>query len=160
MSHFLCIVKGTKIEFNSLKWKGLLLLALILMAWCKHSVLITFLWTGDSFCPTPPGNNILFCVKCFSFLSQKHYNGSCFFFPPLHLRISSGMVRRLVRVVEQFWSSYPLKGPRDILCFYCLGHLANLLNRELCVREKEWGFYVAHIPTTFLNTNNSGFLLH
>ena len=37
-----------KIYFISLKWKGALLFALILMAWFKHSVLITILWTGDS----------------------------------------------------------------------------------------------------------------
>jgi len=48
MSEFQCIVKGTKIWFIFLKWKGALLFALKLMAWCKHSLLITILWTGDS----------------------------------------------------------------------------------------------------------------
>ena len=52
----------------------------------------------------------------FFFSLQKHCEGSCFFF---HLTrwTSWDVARRPVRVVEQFWCSYPLKGPTDIFVF-------------------------------------------
>ena len=48
--------------------KGALLLAMILMAWCKHSVLITILWAGDSL-----QTRLSWVSKQFSFTVAKPY---------------------------------------------------------------------------------------
>jgi len=45
-----------------------LLLAIILMAWCKHSILITILWAGDSF-----QTRLSWVSKQFSFTMETPY---------------------------------------------------------------------------------------
>jgi len=51
-----------------LKWKGTFLLAMILMAWCKSSVLVTILWTGDSL-----RTRLIWVSKQFSFTVATSY---------------------------------------------------------------------------------------
>ena len=66
--------------------------------------------------------------QCFSiflmllFSSNKHYDGSCFFF---FLQLSehhAECLEDLLRVLEQFWCSYTLKGTSDVFLFFGRPH--------------------------------------
>jgi len=74
--------------------------------------------------PTPPPQKKVQCVRCRSLVNVA---ASVFF--PSTLGTSCGVVSRPAGDVEQFWYSYPLKGPSDAF-FFPVGETVNFLNRE------------------------------
>jgi hypothetical protein len=72
------------------------------------------------------------------------------------------MAQDLFDLSKNFDVPIPLKCRRDIPYFCCSGHPANLLNREVRVREKRLMTLCSTctVPTTFFNADNSEFLLH
>jgi hypothetical protein len=63
--------------------------------------------------PPPPKIDVSVFFKCLSFLCRNIVMIAASFIPSAP-STSCGMTRRLVRVIEQFWCSNPLKGASDV----------------------------------------------
>jgi hypothetical protein len=122
--------------------------------------------SANNWVSPPPKKRIVYYSIVFFVSLQKHYDGSCFFFS---FRISRGMAQTPVQVVEQFWCSYPLKGPSDVFLF--LGQRSEFAKprstnprkaRDECILVWETkGFIVLSLSTTTqtqsLKTNRWGY---
>ena len=99
----------------------------------KYIILITF-YGNSSFVNAPHCYAIRTLPRLFLFFFLKLCDGSCFVFSPSAAWTLCGLARRSVRVVEQFWCFYPLKGPNNAFVF--LGQACEV---RIC---ENWGLEV------------------